>query len=299
MVIELIGVQFDGMARDQGQARAPDVLRELGFTTAFAPRAVVAGRDIVAPRPRNGRGPVYGLLNESAFLAMIQPLYERIGEAFSAGRFPLVFGADCSVLLAAVPALRDVAGRAGLVFVDGHEDATPMELSPDGEVANMEIAMLLGLTGKDFAATFPIRLPALEPSATGIFGAHDEAYRRALEVPSVADRIALHTPEELSANLDRVLGSVRRIASNALHWWLHTDLDVLTEADFPARGAPGETPLAGGLTWSQLTDFIVAALEIGGCRGWSVVIYNPDLDPDRNVGRRVVSFIEHVAPHLP
>jgi hypothetical protein len=34
-----------------------------------------------------------------------------------------VYGADCSVLLAAVPALRDVAGRAGLVFVDGHEDA--------------------------------------------------------------------------------------------------------------------------------------------------------------------------------
>ena len=34
------------------------------------------------------------------------------------------------------------------MFVDGHEDATPMELSTSGEAANMEIALLLGLTGE-------------------------------------------------------------------------------------------------------------------------------------------------------
>jgi arginase family enzyme len=61
-------------------------------------------------------------------------------------RFPVVYGADSSVLLAAVPALA-VAADAGLVFIDGHEDATPMELSASGEAANMEVALLLGLTG--------------------------------------------------------------------------------------------------------------------------------------------------------
>lgn len=59
-------------------------------------------------------------------------------------RFPLIYGADCAVLLGAIPALRDVHGQAGLLFIDGHEDATTMEMSPDGEAANMEIALLLG-----------------------------------------------------------------------------------------------------------------------------------------------------------
>src|SRR6266568_3197084 len=39
----------------------------------------------------------------------------------------LIYGADCAVLLGAVPALADVLGGAGLVFIDGHEDATTME----------------------------------------------------------------------------------------------------------------------------------------------------------------------------
>jgi arginase len=39
------------------------------------------------------------------------------------------------VLLGAVPALVDVLGRAGLVFIDGHEDATTMEASTTGEAA--------------------------------------------------------------------------------------------------------------------------------------------------------------------
>jgi arginase len=47
-----------------------------------------------------------------------------------------------------VPALADLAGDAGLVFIDGHENATPMELSASGEAANMEVALLLGLTGQ-------------------------------------------------------------------------------------------------------------------------------------------------------
>ena len=48
------------------------------------------------------------------------------------------------MLLGAVPALRDVHGRAGLVFIDAHENATPVHLAYSGEAANMEIAYLLG-----------------------------------------------------------------------------------------------------------------------------------------------------------
>ena len=68
-----------------------------------------------------------GLLNETALVKMLSALYSELNASFSAGHFPLVYGADCSVLLAAVPAMRDAFGEPGLVFIDGHEDATPID----------------------------------------------------------------------------------------------------------------------------------------------------------------------------
>jgi arginase len=84
-----------------------------------------------------------------------------------------VYGADCSVLLGAIPALLDVVGDAGLLFVDGHEDATPMDLPATGEAANMEIALLLGLTGQRAPRPLRARLPALAPAAIAMLGPRD------------------------------------------------------------------------------------------------------------------------------
>ena len=60
--------------------------------------------------------------------------------------------------------------------------------SPDGEAADLEIALLLGLD----APTPPGRcadLPAIEPDALVMLGQRDEAYRDALAVASLADRV--------------------------------------------------------------------------------------------------------------
>jgi arginase len=145
--IELTGVCFDGMGRPGAQARAPAALRAAGLG-ALLGKHVMTGPDVVVSAAASARGPAAGFLNEAALLQMLHALHGQVRGALRLGRFPLVYGADCSVLLAAVPALAGAAGRAGLVFVDGHEDATPMELSPAGEAANMEIALLLGFTAR-------------------------------------------------------------------------------------------------------------------------------------------------------
>jgi arginase len=54
--------------------------------------------------------------------------------------------------------------------------------------------------------------------------------------------------------------------------------------------------LAGGLTWQQLAELVVSALRSRGCAGWSLSVYNPDLDPDRSAARRIVEFVTQVAP---
>jgi arginase len=236
------------------------------------------------------------LLNEHALLEMIGALYGRVRASLSAGRFPLVYGADCAVLLAAVPALRDVAGRAGLVFVDGHEDATPMELSTSGEAANMEIALLLGLTGERAPPPLRRQLPALAPGAIAMLGPRDHLYRQAANVPTVAGRVWLRPAGEVSADpAGCARMAIEHVAAQAPRWWLHIDLDVLARSEFAACGAPGEVMLAGGLTWPQLTQIATSAMQDGGCCGWSLAVYNPDLDPDRSAARRIVGFVAQVA----
>jgi arginase family enzyme len=116
-------VRFDGMGRSPGQAGAPQALRAAGLETAL-PTAELTS-DVILPAPTSARGPA-GFISEPAAGDGRHRLLPR--RAQSAYRpFPLLYGADCAVLLAAIPALRDTTSRAGLLFVDAHEDATPME----------------------------------------------------------------------------------------------------------------------------------------------------------------------------
>jgi arginase len=295
-LIDMIGVPFDGMGRSPGQAGAPEALRAAGLAAVFGPD-VAMEPDLVLPGPVAQRAAGSGLLNERALLQMVDALYRRVRSSLSAGRFPFVYGADCSVLLAAVPALRDVAGRAALVFVDGHEDATPMNLSTSGEAANMEIALLLGLTGERAPQPLRDRLPALPPGAVAMLGPRDHLFRQAADVPTVADQVWLRSADEVSADpRGYARMAVEHIAAYGSRWWLHIDLDVLTRSEFAACGATGEVMLAGGLTWQQLAELVVSALHSRGCAGWSLSIYNPDLDPDRSAARRIVEFVTQIAP---
>jgi arginase len=299
-LIQLIGAPFDGFGRVGHQARAAEALRDAGLEGAFGDREV--GRsDFALPTADPGRAAGSGLMNEAALLALVGALREHVGAALAAGRFPIVYGGECSVLLGAVNGLRDHYGRAGLVFVDGHEDTTPLDVSPDGEAANMELGLLLGITGQLAPAPLRRHLAALEQAALAMLGPRDHALRRTLNIASLADRgVWLRGYEAIAGDPAQVAReAVEHVCDAAPAWWLHTDLDVVAQDIFTAGRVPDDEEEPGGLDWAQLTELTATAFASGGCAGWSIAIYDPEQDPDGTEAKRIVQYVTDVADSLP
>ncbi len=292
MEIELIGVPFDGYGRPGNQASAPTALREAGLAAAFGTHQVNDAGDLALPPPNPERGSATSLINEAALLAMAEGVGGRVAQAMDGGRWPLLVGGDCTCLLGVVPALRDILGGAGLVFVDGHEDTMPLDVSEDGEAANTEIGLLLGLTGQLVSGPLRHRLATLEHDALAMLGQRDERWRRQFNVGSLREHgVWLRNADEVAADPRRAAREAVQHVSRAVErWWLHVDLDVLDPTEFAAQGLSDVEDEPGGLSVAQLTELLVTAADTGGCAGLSLVIYDPDQDPHRRDAHQLIEL---------
>lgn len=294
--VELIGVPFDGYGRAGHQAAAPEALRAAGLARAFDSLEVTDRGDLALPAPDPSRGATTSLMNEAALLAMVERVGEAVTQAVENGHFPVVHGGDCASLLGTIPALRRTA-PVGLLFLDGHEDAMPLDVSEDGEAANTEIGLLLGLTGRLLTGPLASRVGVLHREDIAVLGPRDEAWRRQFNVGSLHDHgVWFRSWEQTSARPEEsARDAVRHLRAAAERWWLHVDLDVLDPEVFAAQGVPGAPGDPHGLGWEALTRVLTTAVGEGGCLGWSLTIYDPEQDPSRKDARRIVRLITEVA----
>ena len=101
-----------------GVDRLPDALREAGFHDQLAAKFEAR---VPAPAFNPQRDPITHLLNAEAIATYSRSLAQVVAPVVQSGRFPIVLGGDCSILLGNLLALRKL-GRFGLFFLDGHPD---------------------------------------------------------------------------------------------------------------------------------------------------------------------------------
>ena len=300
MQIAIIGAPFDGYGRAGNQALAAQAIRDAGITAAWAPLDVVTDEDILLPPPSPGRGTDTTLINEPALIAMTQDLSIRVAGAVASDAFPCIIGGDCSSLLGIMAGARESAGGVGLVLLDGHEDTMPLDVSEDGEAANTEIGLLLGLTGRTMRGPLAALVPMLAPGSLAVLGPRDDAWRRRFNVASVAGLGAYaRDATAVAAQPAQVAREAAEfVTSSNPRWWLHVDLDVLDPGHFPAQGVPDVPDEPGGLSPDQLSAAMASAARHPGLIGISLVIYDPVQDADGACARTIIRLVQDFAQVL-
>jgi arginase len=134
----IIDAPSDLGLRRTGVDGLPDALRAAGLLEGL-PDVRYAGR-LTVPAYSPLRATLTDVLNLDGIRTFSLRLAERIAFTLDLGRFPLVLGGDCSILLGASLALRR-RGRFGLFFIDGHADFYSAESEPNGEMASMELVL--------------------------------------------------------------------------------------------------------------------------------------------------------------
>ncbi len=277
-----IGVPIDSVGRAGGTEHAPAKLRELGLVDVVG---VDAG-DLDVRIRGDERDPVTGILASSDVLTTTAVIREAAASALSAGERPFLVGGCCTELPGALAAARDIFGRVGVAYLDGHLDLSDGDTSPTGEAADMPLCVALG------------RGPSAWVDVCGGASARVEdivpiGYRDPDEIPTFEQIAPELGPAFRPVSKDEVLsegpGAVGRrvaadLANEAGRFWLHLDVDILGEDVFPAT----DYLMPDGLDMTQLVELMRPFGASSSLIGFSLGCYNPEKDPGDVSGRALV-----------
>ena len=280
-----------------GCAKAPGALRDHGLAARLGARDAGC---VTPPRydPGDWR-PGDGVAHAEAIAGYSRRLADRIGALLDAGEFPVVLGGDCSILLGAALAMRrrtsevdgHVAGRIGLVYVDGHSDFRhPANASYVGAAAGEDLALATGRGDAELAA-IESRRPYFRDTDVVVLGirSHDE-HRTELQTAGIAHRAVQQLRVDGAA---RTAQWARNHLAHCVGYWIHVDVDVLDPAVMPAVDAPDP----GGIAYAELELLLAGLVADRRCLGVEVTVFDPDYDPDgRFAGEIVDTLVTALGP---
>ncbi|MQA92097.1 MAG: arginase family protein [Gemmatimonas sp.] len=266
----------------------PQALREAGLLEGLSD-VRHAGR-LPVPTYAQQRDANTGVLNPDAIAEFGVDLAERVTKTLDLGRFPLVLGGDCSILLGPALALRR-RGRFGLFFIDGHADYYSPESEPNGELASMELRVVTG--GEPMRlADLEGRRPLVREEDVVVFGIRDAEEAAENGSPDVR-QTAMHVFDLVDVRSSGAAAAARRglsaLCGRGLDgFWIHIDADVLNDKVMSAV----DYRMPDGLWPDELTDTLTTVLASSLAVGMDVTIYNPALDSrDRTAARTLAEAL--------
>jgi arginase len=215
-----------------------------------------------------------------------------VEEATHGGRFAVVLGGDCSIVLGSLLGAR----KSAVVYVDAHADFETPDESHTGSVASMCLALAVG-RGETPLARLTGDGPLVHGKDVVLIGRRDAAepwYGHA----ALAASPILDIPGAALSNrgmADVAAAALKRLTSpgpseEPRGFWIHLDADVINPSVMPAV----DSPEPGGPTIEELVDLLTPLVRHPRALGLELTIYDPGLDPDRSCASRLLSLLENV-----
>ena len=277
----ILGLRPTGVEYLPEALKAADIMERLN--------ADYAGR--VSPLPYNSeRDKLTLLLNPDSIKAFSLQLADRVSSVISRGRYPIVLGGDCSILIGNLLALRCM-GRFGLFFIDGHADFYQPEASLTGEVADMDLAIVSG-RGPDVLTNIKGLKPLVQDHDIILFGYRDREQAASYGSQDV-QTTNIHSFDLTYVKKVGITTAALKAVKNLLQqdellgFWIHLDADVLDDSIMPAV----DYRLNDGLSFSELSELLKIIVSSGRTIGMDITIFNPNFDSDGSIARRFVSTI--------
>ena len=262
----------------------PKALLDCRFAERIGARV---GRRLETPPYDDRIDPQTRTLNAQAIADWSPKLADAMEEVLDQGKFPVILGGDCSILLGTTLALKR-RGRFGLLFIDGHADFYQPEAT-NGEAASMDLAFATG-RGPAVLADLEGRGPLVRDEDIVVFSYRDAEQQAEYGSQALAENITAYDIDavhELGASRAAEAAIKRLTRSDVEGFFIHIDADCLGDDVMPAV----DYRLSDGLTLQELTDTLAMALQSEKAVGLEITIYNPRLDTDGRAGRSFVDAL--------
>jgi arginase len=273
-----------------GVQHLPEALKAAGLMKKL--KAEYAGRILSLPYNPQRDKPTL-LLNPDTIRAFSLQLAEKVISVLHKKQFPIVLGGDCSILIGHLLALRQMGSssrsgdRYGLFFIDGHADFYQPEASLTGEVADMDLAIVSG-RGPDILTNIEGLKPLVLDQDVVVFGYRDREQAASYGSQDVYETnmhvFDLQKVHTLGITHAASLAIEKLMKDDLAGFWIHLDVDVLDDAIMPAVDYRLD---GGGLSFSDLSELLKIILGSGCAVGMNITIFNPLLDVDGSITRRL------------
>ncbi|MGO8081189.1 arginase family protein [Rhizobium leguminosarum] len=273
-----------GLATD-GVERLPDRLLDLGLAERIHAHRV---ERLAVPPKDPVPDPETGILNARAIAAWSPNLAAAVEAVLDSGRFPVVLGGDCTILMGSMLAFRR-RGRYGLFFIDGNADFFQPEAEPNGEGASMDLALVTGY-GPSLLTDIEGRGPLVRPEDAVAFAYRDHKDQEEYgSQPLPKELKAIDLPAVRAMGIEAATReAVDHLTREELDgFFIHLDADCLDDVIMPAV----DFRVPDGLSWDELGTALRVALASGKAVGIDITIYNPRLDQDGSAGRGLADVL--------